>query len=319
VTAPISINIAGTGVPTVVCEPGMGASSAGWSRLRDGIAAVTRVVTYDRRGLGASPAGPGSRGVAALAADLAQVIGCAGGPAVVVGHSLGATIARHLAATRPDLVAGLVLIDPIPDRWVLRHAWWAEPFAQAGYLAMEGLARLRLIDVAMALPLLRGVTRSSTSPLAALTDAERALLAEEMRRPVSHRTARREFGGLLHSRAELRALTAHPAITVPLTVISGERTHPLAARLRRIATAWHAHLVDASPNARHLIVDDGGHCIPRYQPDLVVAATSELLARSVGPWAHARRPGPIGDREVHAAHHVPQEWHGSADAGVGGA
>jgi pimeloyl-ACP methyl ester carboxylesterase len=316
VRAPLKINIAGLGRLAVVCEPGMGASSAGWSRLRDGIAAITRVVTYDRRGLGASPDGPGSRGVAALADDLAQVIGCAGGPAVVVGHSLGATIGRHLAATRPELVAGLVLIDPIPDRWVLRHAWWAEPFGQAGYLAMESLARLRLIDVAMALPLLRGVTRSSTSPLAALTDADRAVLAEEMRRPVSHRTARREFGGLLHSRAELRAMTP---VTVPLTVISGEQAHPLAARLRRIATAWHAQLVDASPNARHLIVDDGGHCIPRYQPDLVVAATSELLARAVGPWAHARRPEPPRDREIHAAHHVPQGWHGGADAGVGGA
>jgi pimeloyl-ACP methyl ester carboxylesterase len=317
VTAPISVNVAGTGRPAVVCEPGMGASAAGWSRLRDGVAAMTRVVTYDRRGLGASPAGPGDRGVAALAADLAHVIGCVGGPAVVVGHSLGATIARHLAATRADLVAGLVLIDPIPDRWVLRHAWWAEPFGQAGYLAMESLARLGLIDVAMALPVLRGVTRSSTSPLAALTDAERAVLADEMRRPESHRTARREFGGLLHSRAELRAMTE---ITVPMTVISGERTHRLAAGLRRIATAWHAQLVRASPDARHVIVDDGGHCIPRYQPDLVVAATSELLTRvRMRSWAHARRPEPAGDREVHAAHDVPQGWHGSADAGVGGA
>jgi pimeloyl-ACP methyl ester carboxylesterase len=303
----------------------MGASSAGWSRLRDGIAALTRVVTYDRRGLGASPDGPGGRGVAALAADLADVIQDAGGPAVVVGHSLGATIARHLAATRADLVAGLVLIDPIPDRWVLRHAWWAEPFAQAGYLVMEGLAWFGLIDLVMALPLLRGVTRSSTSPLAALTDAERAVLADEMRRPESHRTARREFGGLLDSRAELRALTAHPAIAVPITVISGEQTHRLASRLRHIATAWHTHLVHASPDARHIVVDDGGHCIPRYQPDLVVAATAELLTRvrpplrSVGSWPHARRPGPAGDREVHAAHDVPQGWHGGADAGVGGA
>lgn len=324
-TLGVTINVAGTGRPAVVCEPGMGASSAGWSRLRDGIAALTRVVTYDRRGLGASPAAPGSRGIAALATDLAQVIERAGGPAVVVGHSLGATIARHLAATRPDLVAGLVLIDPIPDRWVLRHAWWAEPFAQAGYLAMESMARLGLIDVAMALPLLRGVTRSSTSPLAALTEADRAVLADEMRRPLSHRTARREFGGLLHSRAELRALTLDPAIAVPVTVISGERTHRLASRLRRIATAWHADLVQRSPDGRHVIVDDGGHCIPRYQPDLVVAATSELLTRvapptrSVGSWTHARRPGPAGDREVHAAHHVPQGWHGGADAGVGGA
>jgi len=264
--------------PAVVCEPGLGASSVGWAAVRDGIAAVTRVVTYDRRGLGASPACRDGRGVAALAADLAYVIGCAGGPAVLVGHSLGATVGRHLAATRADLVAGLILIDPVPDQWILRHAGWAGPIGRAGYVAMESLARLGLIDVAMALPLLRGVTRSSTSSHAALTDAARDLLADEMRRPVSHRTARDEYRGLLRSRAELRALNADPAVAVPLTVISGGQSHPLGSHLRRAATAWHARLVDISPDARHVVVD-GGHCIPRYRPDVVTAVTAELLAR----------------------------------------
>lgn len=33
-------------------------------------------------------------------------------PVVVVGHSFGAAVALHLAATQPDLIAGLVLLDP---------------------------------------------------------------------------------------------------------------------------------------------------------------------------------------------------------------
>jgi pimeloyl-ACP methyl ester carboxylesterase len=269
------------GRPAVVCEPGLGASSVGWSRVRDSLAATTLVVTYDRSGLGASPARPGGRGVASLTEDLAHTIeaACAGAPAVVVGHSLGATLARHLAATRPDLVAGLVLIDPIPDQWVLHHARWAAPIGKTAYIALAALARLGLLDMTMRLPLFRGVTRSSTSPLAALTDGDRQLLAEEMRRPASHHAARREFSGLLHSRAELRATCANPAATVPLTVISGGRTHRLTSRLRRSATAWQAGLVERSPDARHIVVDEGCHCIPRYQPDLVTAATVELLSR----------------------------------------
>ncbi|MDQ4504536.1 alpha/beta hydrolase [Sinomonas sp. ASV322] len=35
-------------------------------------------------------------------------------PAVVVGHSLGGTVAAQLAATRPELVAGLVLVGMVP-------------------------------------------------------------------------------------------------------------------------------------------------------------------------------------------------------------
>lgn len=42
---------------------------------------------------------------AALAAVLTE-------PVVVVGHSFGGAIALHLAATRPELVTGLVLLDP---------------------------------------------------------------------------------------------------------------------------------------------------------------------------------------------------------------
>jgi pimeloyl-ACP methyl ester carboxylesterase len=279
------------GGPAVVCEPGLGASSVGWSRIRDGLAATTLVVTYDRSGLGASPARPGDRGVRSLTEDLAHTVevACAGGPAVVVGHSLGATLAHHLAATRPDLVAGLVLIDPIPDQWVLRHARWAAPIGETAYLALAALARLGMVDTTMRLPLFRGVTRTSTSPLAALTDRDRESLAEEMRRPGSHHAARREFSGLLSSHTELRAMRAIPYITVPLTVISGGRTHWLTSRLRRSATAWQAGLAQRSPDARHIVVADGGHCIPRYQPDLVTAATVELLGRVRAPensWRH---------------------------------
>jgi pimeloyl-ACP methyl ester carboxylesterase len=269
----------GKGRPVVVLEPGLGASSVGWARVRDGVAALTEVIAYDRPGLGASPAVVGERGLPALADDLAHVImtGRIRGPAVVVGHSLGATVARQLAATRAELVSGLVLIDPIPEHWVLRHGLWARPLNQVNYRTLEALARLGLIDAMTSLPLLRGITRSSTSPLAAFTDTERHTLAEEVRRPLSHRSARQEFSGLLRSRADLRALSANPAVAVPLTVISGGHTHRLASPLRRAATAWHAQMVNASPDARHVVVPQGGHFIPRYQPDIVVSAVAGLL------------------------------------------
>ena len=46
-------------------------------------------------------------------AALARLIEAeAAGPVVVVGHSFGGAIALHLAAARPELVSGLVLLDP---------------------------------------------------------------------------------------------------------------------------------------------------------------------------------------------------------------
>lgn len=263
------------GVP-VVLEPGLGASSVGWSRLHDRLAGLTRVVSYDRAGLGTSSPAPDRRDLTALATDLAQVITvAAGGRALVVGHSLGATIARQLTHLRPELVAGLVLIDPIPDDWVLRHARWALPLGTLMYLSMQATAHIGLMDALTTLPLGRAIVRSSTSPLAGLTDDERDRLAAEMRRPAQHRAARAEFTGLLRSTPQLCALAADPA-TVPLTVISGTRTHPLGRALRRRATAWHAQLASAG---RHIVVPDGDHFIPRYRPEIVHDAVAELLSR----------------------------------------
>ncbi len=51
--------------------------------------------------------------IEANAAALAALVEAEGAaPVVAVGHSFGAAIALSLAATRPDLVAGLVLLDP---------------------------------------------------------------------------------------------------------------------------------------------------------------------------------------------------------------
>lgn len=47
----------------------------------------------------------------------------ADGPALVVGHSFGGAIGIHLAATRPDLVSSLVLLDPAIG---LDGTWMAE-------------------------------------------------------------------------------------------------------------------------------------------------------------------------------------------------
>ena len=56
---------------------------------------------------------------AALAAVLADVTE----PVLVVGHSFGGAVALHLAATHPELVSGLVLLDPAVG---LDGAWMAE-------------------------------------------------------------------------------------------------------------------------------------------------------------------------------------------------
>ncbi|MBZ9935760.1 alpha/beta hydrolase [Mesorhizobium sp. BR1-1-16] len=76
-------------------------------------------LTLECRGHGLSEAGPADRfSIATFADDVAALIEAeAGGPVVIGGVSMGVAIALRLAVTRPDLVAGLVLVRP---------AWFVE-------------------------------------------------------------------------------------------------------------------------------------------------------------------------------------------------
>ncbi|MGI9162242.1 MAG: alpha/beta fold hydrolase [Mycobacterium sp.] len=83
-----------------------------WSSLADGHLADVTVLAPDLIGHGRSTyAAPWTidANVAALATLIEDE---ADGPVVVVGHSFGGAVALHLAARCPDLVAGLVLLDP---------------------------------------------------------------------------------------------------------------------------------------------------------------------------------------------------------------
>jgi pimeloyl-ACP methyl ester carboxylesterase len=75
------------------------------------------VIAYDARGHGKS-ARAASYAIGELADDLLRVIeSVAGGPAIVIGHSLGGATALVAAAKRPASVRALVLEEPVVDNW----------------------------------------------------------------------------------------------------------------------------------------------------------------------------------------------------------
>ena len=65
-------------------------------------------------GLSSAPADPKKlRSWAPFRRDLEAFVATLPGPTVLGGHSMGATVSMELAAQRPDLVGGLVLVDPV--------------------------------------------------------------------------------------------------------------------------------------------------------------------------------------------------------------
>ena len=87
-----------------------------WSRQIPWLARLGAVYTYDapwHRGRDVDDPYPIS--TERFVADLGEAVETLGAPAVMVGHSMGALHSWCLAASRPDLVRGLVIEDMAPD------------------------------------------------------------------------------------------------------------------------------------------------------------------------------------------------------------
>jgi pimeloyl-ACP methyl ester carboxylesterase len=97
----------GTGASVVLIH---GTAASTWGDLPDRLDGH-RVIAYDRRGFGASPGEPGAS-LTAHATDAAELLtSLDAAPAIVVGWSIGGVIALELAASRPELVRGLVIVE----------------------------------------------------------------------------------------------------------------------------------------------------------------------------------------------------------------
>ncbi len=99
----------GTGQP-VVCVHGLSGSSLDWQLAGPLLATLGRVVAPDLPGFGRTPPAGRATDVTANAALLALMLEYEG-PSLLIGNSMGGLIALLTAASRPDLVRGLVLLD----------------------------------------------------------------------------------------------------------------------------------------------------------------------------------------------------------------
>ncbi|MFE0022746.1 alpha/beta fold hydrolase [Amycolatopsis sp. NPDC059021] len=115
----LMLDRAGEGTPGVVFLPGAGLTGLDYWNLHRRLAEHTTSVLYDRGGTGWSEAGNWPRTAAQVADELAELLDTAAIPApyVLVGHSLGGAYARRFAQRHPELVAGLVLLEPLHEDW----------------------------------------------------------------------------------------------------------------------------------------------------------------------------------------------------------
>ncbi|WHT20038.1 alpha/beta hydrolase [Crossiella sp. CA-258035] len=252
----------GTGEPVVVFESGIGANRGSWTLVEPQVQAATLV--YDRAGLGRSTPDPGPRTVSRMTEDLLDLLAAAGiRRAVLVGHSLGGVVVRHVAHLRPELVAGLVLVDQVQEELPHYHEGKQFRLVSLGYRTGALLARTGLLKL-----LLRGRLHRDFPP-----EIAREITDEELS-PGFLTAAAAEVRALPGGLAELPPLRLPQ---VPTTVISAGRTGPAEKKFRPVLIETHRAFAAALPHGRHVLAERADHLVPLQQPDLVAAEINRLL------------------------------------------
>lgn len=265
VGGPVHVVEYGSGGPPVVCVHGLGGSAADWQLLAPRLATDRRVVTLDLPGFGVTPLGGRSATITRLRALLDRFLHeHIGEPAVLVGNSMGATLAVLQAVGCPASVDRLVLLSPVVPASARRlpHVLTVGQFlVYATPRIGESFVRAR---------------RRRMSPAALVDTTLRYIAFDPDRIPrsvVEERTrlAQRRAGDPTGDRAFLSAarsllgLLATPQryrryldqVTVPVLVVHGDRDRLVSARAVRSATM-------ARTDWTVVLLDDVGH-VPQLE------------------------------------------------------
>ena len=222
------------------------------------------LIAFDRPGLGGTP-WPGHEPT--LAQEVATAVAALellGQPAILVAHSVAAFHAEAVARTRPDLVAGLVLVDGSVE-------WPAEPPSNPS----GGLARF---VAKVTRPRGVAVLGQQLWRLGTVFQSERTLghlygprLVNSYREPGALAAATAEAVAYDRQAWDLIVVrTEHPWPPIPTIVLTAGQTAGLRGWVRQ-----HRRLA-ALLGASQLVVENSKHLMMVDRPDAIVAAIAQI-------------------------------------------
>jgi pimeloyl-ACP methyl ester carboxylesterase len=243
----------GEGQPTVLLEAGLGESGMTWAGIQAPLSHEGRVCSYDRAGYGwSSPATV--HDALAQSGQLHALLAAASveGPYVLVAHSLGSFVSRLFAASYPDEVAGLVLIDPTNEVTLAAAGAPALQLVVSGAQALA--ARVGLLRP-FAADLVKGDT--GTPP------ADLLRLAPFLYRASAIDTSSQELASSPTSAEQVAEYPMRPSL--PLVVILTSESVNDESHFATLGE--HVSIIDAG---------DTGHYVHYARPQLVIDSIGEL-------------------------------------------
>jgi pimeloyl-ACP methyl ester carboxylesterase len=283
--------------PRLVLVHGLGGSLVSWAAVAPALARIGRVIAIDLAGFGRTPGSP--RPVTLVANQrllhrfLTQVTGT---PAIIIGHSMGGTIAAMLSAKNPSMTAGLIFIDPaVPWQFgnenPRRLSDLAADLAQAtvtpgqarrqGKLMLEQAMRLAKAGYARASQLPPGTIERNLQSVRGWIEygqknGDMLAAAQSLTLTVSRR---RQFSLMLQK------------IKAPVLMLHGDRDRfvPISAAraTARAHPVWHFEVAEGVGHVPQLEV-------PQWTIDRIVAWLEGEGAEAVRQARTARRPSRDG-------------------------
>ena len=236
------------------------------------------VYAMDARGHGFSkaPANPQKlRSWTPFRRDLEALVETLPAPLVLGGHSMGATVSMELAARRPDLVRGVVLVDPVivPPKHVVT-ASVARFFGKSGRLIpISRLAAKRRMEFASkeaAVENFVGKGPFRTWPrewIEAYVDGGTVPCDDGVRLSCDRAWESRTFA--VATTNPYRALRK---VRCPLTLITRDSDGPPFSRASREA------FMKCQPGTRLLVLEDATHFLAMEQPEIVREEIERMVA-----------------------------------------
>lgn len=241
----------GSGPPLVLVH-GLGGSTALWSKVAPALAEELRVVAYDLRGSGRTPA-TGATTLDELVGDLHRLVDrLALAPVLVMGHSIGGSVALAHAAAHPEqvrAVVGVGALSGLPD---------------AGRDGMR--ARAETVEASGMEAVAETVATNGMAP------SFREAHTEELRAFVSLLEANDPAGysALCRVVADVDIAATLERIAAPVLLVVGalDAVVPLDANAANAARI---------PDARAVVVDDSAHLLPWEKPGVLLEVVRPFL------------------------------------------
>ncbi len=271
--------------PTVVLDAGLGCISADWGLVQPEIAKFTRVVTYDRAGMGWSDKGPLPRTSEQIVLELHTLLHIAKvpGPYIIVGHSFGGANMQLFAATFPEEVLGVILVDSCHEAQERRLP--PNPYNDQMKLMQKPMVIKLITTLGISRILSNMNMKTATIVPQSMWDTRKALCLTTKYFCVRSEEEKVLVVSLKQlEEADRSALANKPCIIITAGALPDISAYGIPENqkkyLQEMFVVWNElqkELAAKFRNSQQMIAQKSDHMIPFHQPEIIVEAVKKIV------------------------------------------